>query len=113
MFCPTGASWSSTAGWCRESRRRTSSPVLKSSVPTRRKNFPAAAFTSTAILSQQDPFGLTCNTDMNHFVRAGIPTVIIGPGTITVAHKPNESVELEQLEKTCAVDEAVIRALLR
>ena len=62
---------------------------------------------------RQEPFGLTCNTDMNHFVRAGIPTVIIGPGTITVAHKPNESVELEQLEKTCADDEAVIRALLR
>ena len=62
---------------------------------------------------KQIPFGLTCNTDMNHFVRAGIPTVIIGPGTITVAHKPNEYVELSQLESTCAVDEAVIRALLK
>lgn len=62
---------------------------------------------------KQTPFGLTCNTDMNHFVGKGIPTVIIGPGTITVAHKPNEYVELEQLEKACAVDEAVIRALLR
>lgn len=62
---------------------------------------------------KQVPFGLTCNTDMNHFTRAGIPTVIIGPGTITVAHKPNEYVELSQLENTCAVDEAVIRALLR
>lgn len=60
----------------------------------------------------QSPYGLTCNTDMNHFVGAGIPTVIIGPGTITVAHKPNEYVELSELEKTCAVDEAVIRALL-
>lgn len=62
---------------------------------------------------KQTPFGLTCNTDMNHFTRAGIPTVIIGPGTITVAHKPNEYVELSQLENTCAVDEAVIRALLK
>jgi len=61
---------------------------------------------------KQHPFGLTCNTDMNHFIRAGIPTVIIGPGTITVAHKPNESVSLEQLTKACAIDEAVIRALL-
>ena len=61
----------------------------------------------------QTPFGLTCNTDMNHFARAGIPTIIIGPGTITVAHKPNEYVELSQLENTCAVDEAVIRALLK
>lgn len=62
---------------------------------------------------RQTPFGLTCNTDMNHFVRKGIPTVVIGPGTITIAHKPNEFVELAQLEKACAVDEAVIRALLR
>lgn len=61
----------------------------------------------------QLPFGLTCNTDMNHFTRAGIPTVIIGPGTITVAHKPNEYVELSQLENTALVDEAVIRALLQ
>ena len=62
---------------------------------------------------RQTPFGLTCNTDMNHFVRKGIPTVVIGPGTIPIAHKPNEFVELAQLEKACAVDEAVIRALLR
>ena len=62
---------------------------------------------------KQQPFGLTCNADMNHFSRAGIPTVIIGPGTITVAHKPNEYVELKQLEMTCAIDEAVIRALLK
>jgi len=62
---------------------------------------------------KQVPYGLTCNTDMNHFVGVGIPTIIIGPGTITVAHKPNEYVELSELEKTCTVDEAVIRALLR
>lgn len=73
----------------------------------------AFAAAEAATGERQTPFGLTCNTDMNHFVRAGIPTVIIGPGTITVAHKPNEYVELSQLENTCAVDEAVIRALLK
>lgn len=73
----------------------------------------AFAAAEAAVGEKQTPFGLTCNTDMNHFTRAGIPTVIIGPGTITVAHKPNEHVELAQLEKTCAVDEAVIRALLK
>lgn len=61
---------------------------------------------------KQEPFGLTCNTDMNHFVRAGIPTVIIGPNIIDICHKPNEYVELAQLEKACRVDESVIRALL-
>lgn len=61
---------------------------------------------------KQTPFGLTCNTDMNHFVRAGIPTVIIGPNVIDICHKPNEYVELKQLEMACRADEQVIRALL-
>ncbi len=73
----------------------------------------AFAAAEAATGEKQEPFGLTCNTDMNHFVGRGIPTIIIGPGTITVAHKPNEYVELDQLEKTCAVDEAVLRALLK
>lgn len=61
---------------------------------------------------KQKPFGLTCNTDMNHFMRIGIPTVIIGPNIIDICHKPNEYVEMEQLEKACKVDESVIRALM-
>ena len=43
----------------------------------------------------------------------GIPTVIIGPGTIQVAHQPNEHVDLEQLDQTLALDEAVLRAMLQ
>ena len=62
---------------------------------------------------EPEVFGLTCNTDMNHFVRAGIPTVIIGPGNIQVAHRPDEYVPLEDLEQTLALDEAVLRAMLR
>ena len=49
---------------------------------------------------------------MNHFIRIGIPCVIIGPGTLAVAHMPNEYIEFDQLEKAYQVDEAVIRALL-
>ena len=29
---------------------------------------------------------------------AGIPTVICGPGSIEQAHKPNEFIEIEQIE---------------
>lgn len=61
---------------------------------------------------KQAPFGLTCNTDMNHFIKKGIPSVIVGPGTITVAHMPNEYVELSELEKACKADESIIRSLL-
>jgi acetylornithine deacetylase len=31
--------------------------------------------------------------------RAGIPTVVCGPGSVDQAHKPNEFVSLEQVEK--------------
>ena len=61
---------------------------------------------------KQVPNGTDCNTDMNHFIRIGIPCVIIGPGTLAVAHMPNEYIEFDQLEKAYQVDEAVIRALL-
>lgn len=62
---------------------------------------------------KQTAFGLTCNTDMNHLVRAGIPCVIIGPGRIDMCHQPNEYVDLRQLETACKVDEEVIRELLK
>src|SRR5262249_933967 len=38
-------------------------------------------------------------TDGGHFQRAGIPTIVIGPGTIDQAHKPNEHIELEQIAR--------------
>jgi len=36
-------------------------------------------------------------TEGSQFQRAGIPTVICGPGSIAQAHKPNEYVEIEQI----------------
>jgi acetylornithine deacetylase len=36
-------------------------------------------------------------TEAGLFARAGIPSVVIGPGDIAEAHRPNEFVELEQL----------------
>ena len=62
---------------------------------------------------KQVPNGTDCNTDMNHFIRIGIPCVIIGPGALKVAHMPNEYVELKQLEMAYTVQENVIRSLLR
>lgn len=61
---------------------------------------------------EQTPYGVICNTDMNHFMRKGIPTIIIGPGNIDYCHKPNEYIEYKELETACLVDEQVIRALL-
>jgi acetylornithine deacetylase len=36
-------------------------------------------------------------TDGGHFHRAGIPTIVIGPGSIEQAHQPNEYIELAQI----------------
>ncbi len=38
-------------------------------------------------------------TEGSQFQKAGIPTVICGPGSIAQAHKPNEYVELDQIAR--------------
>jgi acetylornithine deacetylase len=38
-------------------------------------------------------------TEGSQFQKAGIPTVVCGPGSILQAHKPNEYVELEQIAR--------------
>lgn len=38
-------------------------------------------------------------TDGGHFHRAGVPTIVIGPGSIDQAHKPNEFITLEQIAR--------------
>ena len=37
-------------------------------------------------------------TEAGHFQRAGLPTIVCGPGSIDVAHQPDESIEVGQLE---------------
>jgi acetylornithine deacetylase len=45
------------------------------------------------------PLKLAFGTEAGHFAARGIPTVVCGPGDIRVAHKPDEYVELAQLER--------------
>jgi acetylornithine deacetylase len=47
-------------------------------------------------------------TEGSQFQRAGIPTVVCGPGSIAQAHKPNEYVSLDQVAKC----EAFLRRLM-
>lgn len=59
-------------------------------------------------LSGSRDFGkVSYGTDGSQFQRAGIPTVVCGPGSILQAHKPNEYVELEQISRC----EAFLRRL--
>ena len=51
-------------------------------------------------LSGSQAFGkVSYGTDGSQFHRAGIPTVICGPGSIAQAHKPNEFVSMEQITR--------------
>jgi acetylornithine deacetylase len=51
-----------------------------------------------ASLSRNKPNGaVSYGTEAGLFQRAGIPTVVCGPGSIEEAHRPNEYVSLQQL----------------
>ena len=47
------------------------------------------------------PIKLAFGTEAGHFAARGIPAVVCGPGDIDVAHKADEYVALDQLER-CA-----------
>ena len=60
-------------------------------------------------LSGEREFGkVSFSTEASQFHRAGIPTVVCGPGSVEQAHKPNEYVTLEQVAKC----EAFLRRLM-
>ena len=46
----------------------------------------------------EQPIKLAFGTEAGHFATRGIPTVVCGPGEISVAHRPDEYVERSQLE---------------
>lgn len=58
--------------------------------------------------------GFNAGCDMSKLVNiAGIPTVILGPGSLRNAHAPNEFVELCQLDQAADIYEKIIRTYLR
>lgn len=57
--------------------------------------------------------GLVVNCDMTTFRTAGIPTIVLGPGTLEVMHAKDEFVELDQLHRAAAAYEAIIRRYFR
>ncbi|HEX6111086.1 MAG TPA: M20/M25/M40 family metallo-hydrolase [Geminicoccaceae bacterium] len=55
----------------------------------------------TDVVPLDGPIKLAFGTEAGRFAGRGIPTVVCGPGEIRVAHRPDEHVELAQLE-SCA-----------
>ena len=41
--------------------------------------------------------GFTGGTDARHYIDAGIPTVVFGPGSVDLAHRPNECIEWDDV----------------
>ena len=67
----------------------------------RRGSAPASRRCAAGSTGTRAPIKLAFGTEAGHFAARGIPTVVCGPGDIRVAHKPDEYVELAQLER-CA-----------
>lgn len=63
---------------------------------------------------QARPGGFPAGCDMSKLVLLGrIPSVILGPGSLTEAHSPNEWVELDQVIRAAEIYERLIRGFLR
>jgi acetylornithine deacetylase len=51
-----------------------------------------------ALIGSNQTYAVSYGTEAGIFQNAGVPTVICGPGNIREAHKPDEYVELSQIE---------------
>lgn len=63
--------------------------------------------------AQARPGGFPAGCDMSKLVLlGGIPSVILGPGSLSQAHSPNEWVEMSQVGQAAQIYEAIIRDFL-
>lgn len=56
--------------------------------------------------------GFNAGCDMSKLVGAGIPTVICGPGSLSEAHRPDESVPLDEVADAVEIYAGIARRLL-
>lgn len=73
----------------------------------------ASQLAMTQIGEESELSGLVVNCDMTTFRSAGIPTLVLGPGTLEVMHAKDESVEIEQLHRAVAAYRAIMNGLLK
>jgi acetylornithine deacetylase/succinyl-diaminopimelate desuccinylase len=59
------------------------------------------------------PFGFQGACDLVHFAGIGAKGVVIGPGALSVAHKPDEFVPVDELVAACLIYRDVALAMLR
>lgn len=72
----------------------------------------AAQAAMTAVGEEPALAGLVVNCDMTTFRAAGIPTLVLGPGTLAVMHTRDEYVETAQLDRAVVAYREVLRTML-
>jgi len=64
-------------------------------------------------VGRREPRGATYGTDARHYVAAGIPTVLFGPGSVRAAHFPNETIEWQSVRRARETLAATAERFLR
>ncbi len=84
-------------------------------------NVPSFACSESAAITQlaravsgvKDTYKVAYATEAGQFEQAHIPTIVCGPGSIEQAHRANEYVEVEQLEKCGEFLRAIVTANMK
>ena len=88
--------------------------VLEVDVPGLAARDNEAAATLALRLTQSNHLtALSFATEAGHFQRAGLPTVVCGPGSIDQAHKPDEYIDASQLSACIAFMKGLAEELAR
>jgi acetylornithine deacetylase len=62
----------------------------------------AAETLALKLAGRNRPITVPYGSEAGHFQKAGLPTIVCGPGSIDQAHQPDEFITLEQLDAGCA-----------
>jgi acetylornithine deacetylase len=76
-------------------------------------NDQAASLALRLTRSNNHPIAVSFATEAGHFQRAGLPTVVCGPGSIDQAHKPDEFLAASQLSLCIAFMRGLAQELSR
>jgi acetylornithine deacetylase/succinyl-diaminopimelate desuccinylase len=63
-------------------------------------------------VAAREPYGLQGACDLVHFRSTGAQGVVMGPGRLDVAHKPDESVPEDELMQACLIHRDVVLSLM-
>ena len=64
-----------------------------------------------ALLAEPEPIRVAFGTEAGCFAARGVPALVCGPGDIAVAHKPDEWIALDQLDRCDTFLRRLVRSL--